>query len=87
MPESALEGTLGKAEELRREVERLQLEYHGRPIGPITISLGVAIFPDHATESSALLRCADAALYQAKHAGRDRVVGYKADVVALAPAA
>ena len=87
MPESALEGTLGKAEELRREVQRLQLEYHGRPIGPITISLGVAIFPDHATESSALLRCADAALYQAKHAGRDRVVGYKADVVALAPAA
>ena len=74
MPESAIEGALGKAEELRREVERLQLEYHGRPIGPITISLGVAVFPDHAAEASALLRCADEALYAAKERGRNRTV-------------
>ena len=42
---------------------------------PVTIlSLGVAAFPLHGTTSAALLRAADAALYQAKHQGRDRAI-------------
>jgi diguanylate cyclase (GGDEF)-like protein len=43
-------------------------------VGPITISLGVAASPRHGTTAPALLRAADAALYQAKGMGRDRVV-------------
>ena len=40
---------------------------------PLTISVGVAGCPDDATSVSDLLRAADAALYAAKHAGRNRV--------------
>ncbi len=39
----------------------------------ITISIGVAVFPDHAQNESELVRAADAALYKAKQTGRNRV--------------
>ena len=39
----------------------------------ITLSVGVAVFPEHGSASDAILRAADAALYRAKHAGRDQV--------------
>ena len=42
--------------------------------GRLTISVGVAGFPDDAADSEGLVRAADEALYKAKHAGRDRVV-------------
>ena len=47
----------------------------GRPVGPrLTVSIGVACFPEHATQPEELLRAADEALYEAKLQGRDRVV-------------
>ena len=63
-----------RAEKLRREVQDLQIEYEGRRVGPITISVGVGIFPDHGESGQEVLRVADAALYQAKRSGRNRVV-------------
>jgi diguanylate cyclase (GGDEF)-like protein len=47
--------------------------HHGQPLGQVTVSLGVAIFPEHATSPKALVKAADAALYRAKREGRDRV--------------
>ena len=38
----------------------------------VTVSIGIAVFPDHGDSPSTLLRAADAALYAAKNAGRDR---------------
>lgn len=43
-----------------------------------TISIGIAVFPDHADSLSGCLDLADTALYQAKEGGRDRVVRYVA---------
>jgi hypothetical protein len=40
----------------------------------LTVSIGVACFPEHATSRDELLRAADEALYEAKLQGRDRVV-------------
>ncbi|MDO8945670.1 MAG: response regulator [Desulfocapsaceae bacterium] len=40
----------------------------------LTVSVGVALCPDQADEASALISLADKTLYQAKEAGRDRVV-------------
>ncbi len=45
-----------------------------QPGGHLSISIGVASFPDDAGDPDALLKAADSALYAAKHAGRDCVV-------------
>ena len=46
--------------------------------GGLTISLGIATFPQHGHEGDSLVRAADQALYMAKRLGRDRVVVYNA---------
>ena len=63
-----------RAEKLRLGVQELEIEYDGQLVGPITISVGVGIFPDHGESGQAVLRVADAAMYRAKQSGRDRVV-------------
>jgi diguanylate cyclase (GGDEF)-like protein len=45
-----------------------------QPLGKITISGGVAVFPEHADDRSGLLQAADRALYRAKERGRDRAL-------------
>jgi diguanylate cyclase (GGDEF)-like protein/PAS domain S-box-containing protein len=70
----SLADLLRRAEEIREGVKKLQLEHEGQAIGPITLSVGVALFPDHGKAPEDLFQAADAALYQAKRAGRDRVM-------------
>jgi diguanylate cyclase (GGDEF)-like protein len=43
-------------------------------LNKITLSIGVASFPDHGEDAEALLRAVDQALYRAKNEGRDQVV-------------
>jgi diguanylate cyclase (GGDEF)-like protein len=45
----------------------------GRSLGMVTISVGVAAFPQHGTSPKELMAAADAALYEAKRGGRDQV--------------
>jgi diguanylate cyclase (GGDEF)-like protein len=40
----------------------------------ITVSMGVAAYPNHGENADDILQAADAALYQAKEAGRNRVI-------------
>ena len=80
LPESSLEVTLKRAEQLLEVVRRLQVNYEGQPVGRVTISVGVAVTPDHGATSEAVLKAADAALYRAKDEGRDRVVVARADM-------
>jgi diguanylate cyclase (GGDEF)-like protein len=56
------------AEKLRAAVRALDV---GRPL---TVSVGVAVFPDHADDGDGLIGAADRALLAAKRAGRDRVI-------------
>ena len=46
---------------------------HGTLEIRVTMSIGLAVFPDHAATVEALLQCADKALYRAKNAGRNRL--------------
>jgi diguanylate cyclase (GGDEF)-like protein len=80
-PEVSLANIIQRAERLREGVKDIRVEYQDRELGAITISLGVALFPEHGTTAKTLLHAADAALYQAKHEGRDRVIVAPSDVV------
>src|SRR3954471_15541275 len=55
-------------------VKAIALPGRSKPAS-VTVSIGVAIWPDDGDSPADLLRCADERLYQAKAAGRDRVVG------------
>jgi diguanylate cyclase (GGDEF)-like protein len=74
LPDASLEVSRQRAERLRQEVKQLRLKIKNQNMGAITVSLGVAVFPDNGSSGKALLKSADAALYLAKRAGRDRVV-------------
>jgi diguanylate cyclase (GGDEF)-like protein len=72
--EASAEDTEERATLLRQEASRLRVEYGHQPLGRITVSLGVAVFPDHGEDGDSLLKAADVALYRAKASGRDRVM-------------
>ena len=77
LPESSLDDTRRRAEQLRQAVKRIHVLHRGQTLGPLILSLGVAAFPKHGETGEALIRAADAALYRAKNEGRDRVVAAK----------
>jgi diguanylate cyclase (GGDEF)-like protein len=70
LPETTQEEALQVAERLRQQIEQLQI----RPDLLLTLSAGVAIFPNHARLADDLLHAADAAMFQAKRQGKNRVV-------------
>jgi diguanylate cyclase (GGDEF)-like protein len=70
----SIEDAQRRAEAIRAAVKGLALEHRGTPLGPLSISMGIAVFPGHAGDMESLMRSADEALYAAKQTGRDRVV-------------
>lgn len=71
LPQTDTEGALVVAERMR-----LSVAQHDFPLasaGTITVSVGVATFPDHASDAHSLIMASDRALYQAKRMGRNRV--------------
>ncbi|MGN6182146.1 MAG: GGDEF domain-containing protein, partial [Thermoanaerobaculia bacterium] len=74
MPDANLEIATRRAEELRSSVRGLDVRLKGQALSKFTISAGAAVFPDHARDASSLIAAVDAALYEAKRLGRDRVV-------------
>jgi len=74
LPEATLETTQHRAEKLREAACHLSVRYGSQMLGPVTISLGIAVYPYHGSTGMALLRAADEALYRAKLSGRNRVV-------------
>jgi len=73
-PELSLQETAIMAEMIREAIAQLKLSLNGQFLGTLTASLGVAAFPEHGTTGTAVMQSADAALYRAKAAGRDRVM-------------
>lgn len=75
MPETSTETALARAENLRQMIdESLTVTVEATGIARITVSMGVATYPQHAMTTEALVKAADEALYAAKNAGRNRVV-------------
>lgn len=76
LPETDSHGSLVVAERIRTKIAAKKIEYHTHTLG-LTVSLGVATMVpsdfQHPLSPDVLLRAADQCLYQAKHAGRNRV--------------
>jgi diguanylate cyclase (GGDEF)-like protein len=63
------------AERLRRATETTPLSGSSlEPVGPVTISVGLASRPEHGGAVEALIDLADRAMYEAKECGRNRVM-------------
>jgi diguanylate cyclase (GGDEF)-like protein len=74
LPDASLDNAARRGEQLRDAVARMRVPYKDALLGPVTVSIGVADFPEHGPDGASLLKSADTALYEAKKAGRDRVV-------------
>jgi diguanylate cyclase (GGDEF)-like protein/PAS domain S-box-containing protein len=74
MPDSSEENTINRVDQIREGIKHLQTQYRGQPLGSVTVSFGVASFPDNGQTSDELLQKADDALYQSKKLGGDRVM-------------
>jgi len=74
LPEATVSDAFRRAEQFREAFKRLELEHEGKYLGPVTLSLGIAAYPDHGSSVERLLQVADAAAYAAKAQGRDRVM-------------
>ncbi len=64
---------------LAADTRRLEVKHAGKSLPQVTLSMGLALYPGNGEDPESLLQSADLALYEAKHAGRDRLA------VALAP--
>ncbi|PIW49317.1 MAG: diguanylate cyclase, partial [Zetaproteobacteria bacterium CG12_big_fil_rev_8_21_14_0_65_54_13] len=62
-----------RAELLRTGLAAIRITL-GAAVIQMTASFGVAAFPENGETMDSLIRAVDAAMYQAKEAGRDRVV-------------
>jgi diguanylate cyclase (GGDEF)-like protein/PAS domain S-box-containing protein len=73
LPDASREVTRKRAELLRESAYQLAFPINGQILKTVTLSLGVAIFPEDGLTFTAILKAADDALYDAKRAGRDQV--------------
>ena len=71
-PETRLQRVKDACERIRKNVARTKLREGSLELS-ITISMGIATWPDHAKTKGELIECADKALYRAKEEGRNRV--------------
>jgi diguanylate cyclase (GGDEF)-like protein len=74
LPIADIHATQARAERIRSKLRELTILHQGKTVGQVSVSVGVAELPQHGTTPKTLLEAADAAMYAAKRAGRDRVV-------------
>ncbi|HWA40692.1 MAG TPA: diguanylate cyclase, partial [Gemmatimonadales bacterium] len=74
LPETPAAGALHLAEKIRTAVEghAFTIDEQGTTV-PVTVSIGLARFPEHGRSSEAIIAAADQALYRSKQGGRNRV--------------
>lgn len=74
-----------RAELIRQRVRSLEIGQNGSQLGPVTLSVGIAILPEHGETAAAVLRAADEALLRCKQAGRNRIIVSSEDAAEEGP--
>jgi diguanylate cyclase (GGDEF)-like protein len=80
LPETNSKGALEMAERIRKAVEISRFDVRGGD-AKITVSLGIASYPEDGGNLDGILDKADKAMYRAKQRGRNQVIAYTADEV------
>ena len=75
MPGAELDEARSRIQAIANLLRQVEVRVDNRPLPTVTFSAGIAVTPRHADHADALLRAADQALYAAKQAGRDRILG------------
>jgi diguanylate cyclase (GGDEF)-like protein/PAS domain S-box-containing protein len=73
LPESSAKDAAKRANQLRIEARGISMRHLGQVLDSVTLSIGIAAFPEHGSTSEEILRAADQCLYQSKSDGRDRL--------------
>lgn len=79
LPETGMAGAVQVAGKLRSEVEQRELRLPGLSrqkldvLARLTVSIGVATFPQHSVRKNGLVMAADVAMYMAKYSGKNKV--------------
>lgn len=73
MPGFDEQQAMARAALIKERIGELELVHEGTALGPVTVSIGLAVYPWHGPAQSLILT-ADAALLRAKEEGRDRIV-------------
>ncbi len=77
LPDSGPKACLVVADRIRRAVMRMVVRTGTeKPLPQVTVSLGIAVFPDHGESLEEILLASDKALYESKNNGRNRVTLY-----------
>jgi diguanylate cyclase (GGDEF)-like protein len=74
LPDADVAAVSERVERLLAAIRSRDLVLRSQQLGRVTMSAGLAAFPEHAGSATDLAHAADRALYEAKHGGRDRVV-------------
>lgn len=76
VPDARIESVITLARRITHQISSLRFDFDPGG-GSIGASVGVAIFPDHATDADALIECADTAMYRAKASGKRTFLVFK----------
>jgi len=77
LPDTGAQACQVVAERIRNAVSRMSMpQVKDRQVPPITVSLGIAVYPEHGGTLEEMLHSSDRALYESKRAGRNRTTVY-----------
>jgi diguanylate cyclase (GGDEF)-like protein/PAS domain S-box-containing protein len=74
LPDASQKATYERATLICQRAKELQIDFGEQHLDSCTLSLGVAVFPEHGTTTVDILSSVDDALYVAKRRGRDQIV-------------
>lgn len=75
LPSANKQLAMARAEEICEAARKIHVPLQGKVI-QITVSIGIAVYPEQAASADEMIQNADKALYAAKHGGRDQAVLY-----------
>jgi diguanylate cyclase (GGDEF)-like protein len=77
LPDTGAKACQVVAERIRNAVARMSMpQVKDKQLPPITVSLGIAVYPEHGGSLEEMLQTSDRALYESKRAGRNRTTVY-----------